>query len=125
MASNYYSFNTIKTRDSYKALGNTEQFKKWRNKVVNLIKQSKKSNYEKLIDDGKNQPNSIYKIFQELGAGKRKSKNCNNIILKNGDSVIDQTDEIANEFNNFFVNIAENIKQPLISSNHEKLSDFC
>lgn len=32
----------IKVRDRFKALGNQEQYKVWRNKVVSLIKQSKK-----------------------------------------------------------------------------------
>ena len=32
---------------------------------------------------------------------------------------------MANEFNNFFVNIASKVKEPTINTNHEKLREFC
>ena len=102
--------DSIKTRDRYKALGNDSQFKIWQHKVVNLIKISKKSNYEKLIEEGKNQLTAIWKIFIELGVGKRKSEKENDVnSIKIGDNEINDPDEIANAFNNYFVNIAENI----------------
>ena len=46
---------------------------------MKLIKESKKLNYEKIIDEGKNQPATIWKMFNELGAGKRKSNSANSI----------------------------------------------
>ena len=61
------TFESIKTRDRFKVLGNTDQYKFWRNKVDNWIKQSKKRHYETLIEEVKNQPTSIWKILNELG----------------------------------------------------------
>ena len=117
---------SIKTRDRFKALGNQEQYKAWRNKVVNLIQQSKKSNYEKLIEDGKNQPTTIWKLFNELKAGKQKNTKENKVnSIKLGNHEIDSPEEIANTFNDFFVNIAENLKEPVPPSDHEKLKNYC
>ena len=116
----------IKVRDRFKALGNQEQYKVWRNKVVSLIKQSKKCNYEKLIEEGKNQPTTIWKIFNELNAGKQKNGSSNKVnSVKLGNSEIYNSDEIANTFNDFFINIAKNLKEPVPLSDHMKLKDYC
>ena len=32
---------------------------------------------------------------------------------------------MANEFNNFVVNIASKVKEPTVNTNHEKLREFC
>ena len=39
--------------------------------------------------------------------------------------MIEDPTEIANAFNNFFVNVASRIKEPVTNSNHDKLKDFC
>ena len=118
--------DSIKTRDHFKAIGDMTQYKIWRNNVVNQIKKAKKNNYEKLIEEGENQPTTIWKIFSELGAGKQKSdsSNCTNSI-KIGDHEIYEPEDMANTFNDFFVNVAENIKEPIDPSNHDKLKDYC
>ena len=118
--------DAIKSRDHFKAIGNNIEFKKWRNKVVKLIKQSKKLNYEKIIEEGKNQPTTIWKMFNELGGGKRKSNSASTInSLKVGNSETDDPAEIANGFNDFFINIADNIKEPTEPTSHEKLKEYC
>ena len=95
----------MKTRDHFKAIGNNFQYKAWQNKVVKLIQQSKKLNYQKLIEDGKNQPTTVWKLFNELGAGKCKSHSSNSSnSLKIGNLETDDPEKIANAFNDFFVN---------------------
>ena len=115
----------MKTRDRHKSLGNDKEYKWWRNKVNKLIKESKKNQYQSFIENNKNKPGSIYKLFQDIGAGKgcRKPSNISS-VEDNGIHIEDPT-EIANTFNKFFVNIAAKIKEPVSFSNHEKLKDFC
>lgn len=118
--------DSIKIRDRFKAIGNKEQYKLWRNKVVNMIKKSKKVNYERLVENSKIQPTTIWKIFKELGASKNKSSKENKVqSIKIGSKEIHDPEEIANSFNDFFINIAENIKEPTPHSNHEKLQEYC
>ena len=64
-------------------------------------------------------------MFNELGAGKRKSNSASTInSLKVGNSETDDPAEIANGFN-IFINIADNIKEPTEPTHHEKLKDYC
>ena len=113
------------SRDRHKALGNDIEYKSWRNKVNKLIKQSKKDQYQTYIENNKNNPESIYKLFQEVGAGKGSSKGSNISSINHNGVHIEDPSELANTFNNFFANVAGKIKEPVTHSNHDKLKDFC
>ena len=65
-------------------------------------------------------------MFNELGASKRKFNSASTInSLKIGNSETYDPAEIANGFNIFFINIADNIKEPTEPTSHEKLKDYC
>ena len=114
--------DSIKTRDRFKAIGNDEQFKIWRNKVRSLIRKSKKSRYETIIEEDRN-PNSIWKLFKVLGASKKSNSN-GNVQIKDDNVLLESSEDISNAFNNFFIQVAESIKEPIVPSNHEKLKEF-
>ena len=115
----------IKCRDRHKSLGNEDDYKTWRNKVIKLINNSKKAQYQRFIENNKGNPSSIYKIFKEVGAGKGRRNQPAATSIKVGDTLIEDPTEMANEFNTFFVNIASKVKEPTINTNHEKLREFC
>ena len=114
----------MKTRDRHKSLDNDHNYKFWRNKVNKMIKQAKKTQYQTYIDNNKDKPGRIYKLFQEVGSRKGCRKTSISSIKNNGIHTEDPRD-IANAFNNFFVNIAAKIKEPVLNQNHEKLKNFC
>ena len=117
--------DAMKTRDRHKSLQNENEYKWWRNKVNKLIKESKKNQYQTYIEKNKDKPGSIYKLFQEVGAGKGSKKPSNiTSVISNGLHIEDPK-EMSNTFNNFFVNIAAKIKEPVAPSNHDKLREFC
>ena len=70
--------DTIKERIKCKFNGNIEDYKQLRNKVSTMIKSAKQSMYKTKLEKGKVNPSSIWKLFIELGAGK-KSKSQENI----------------------------------------------
>lgn len=117
--------DAIKIRDRHKALGNENDYKYWRNKVTHLIRKSKKEKYETFINENKNKPESIFKIFQENGAGKTQCRQTNIGPIKYGNLHLENPSDIANAFNDFFVSVALEIKEPTISCNHERLRYFC
>ena len=84
----------------------------------------KKQQYKALIEENNNKPASMWKIFKELGATKNKSKGMANCFLVDGIEITDSQD-IANEFNRFFVSVASQLKEPNVKPNFETLEKFC
>ena len=62
----------MKERDKCKKTGILELCKTLRNKIFSLIKESKKATYKSKIDEGKNDPRSIWKVFKEFGMSSNK-----------------------------------------------------
>lgn len=116
--------DAIKTRDRHKSINNIEQYKTWRNKVGKMIKQSKKHQFSEILNENANDPSSVWKLFKELGASK-KNNNSNIFSLRINDKIIENSQEIADEFNRFFVTVASKIKEPIVTSNFDKLKLFC
>ena len=58
--------DAMKCKDRHKSLGNENEFKYWRN----MIRKAKQEKYQTYIKTNKGKPGSIYKLFQEVGAGK-------------------------------------------------------
>ena len=118
--------DAMKCRDRHKSLGNENEFKYWRNKVANMIRKAKQEKYQTYIETNKGKPGSIYKLFQEVGAGKdcRNQSEIGSVNTEEG-SYTEDPSEIANMFNDFFVNAASKLKEPINPSNHDKLKEFC
>ena len=62
--------DNIKERNKCKINGNIEDYKQLRNKVSTMIKSAKQSMYKIKLEEGKDNPSSIWKLFRKLGAGK-------------------------------------------------------
>ena len=116
--------DAIKTRDRFKSINNHEEYRVWRNKVSKMIKFSKKQQYSEIINENVNNPSSVWKLFKELGASKRNT-GTSIFSLKVNDKIIENSSEIATEFNRFFVSVASKIKEPIVSSNFDTLKIFC
>ena len=117
--------DAMKCRDRHKSIGNEDEYKLWRNKTIKMIQKAKRIQYQTFLDNNKNNPSSIYKIFQEVGAGKGLRKQSTIGSVKVGDTFIEDSTGIANEFNDFFVNVASKLKEPVTNTDHTKLKEFC
>ena len=115
----------MKCRDRHKSIGNDDDYKFWRNKVIKMIQNAKKVQYQTFIENNKDNPSSIYKIFKEFGAGKCSKRQSIIGSVKVGDTLTEDFTGIANEFNDFFVNVASKLKEPVTNTNHVKLKEFC
>ena len=76
------------------------------------------------MNENANNPASVWKLFKEIGASKRKGS-ADIFSLKTSDNVTENPKDIANEFNKFFVTVASKIKEPIETSNFDKLQKFC
>ena len=114
----------MKERDKYKINGKMNEYRLLRNKLTTMIDKAKKVMYQTKIEEGQNDPKSIWKIFQQFGASSKKGSAENILGIKHGEHVITHEKLIADHFNEFFINVASDLKQPLKPSNFEKLNSF-
>ena len=65
----------MKDRDKLKKQGRFAENKVLRNRIASLIQDSKSATYKNKIEEGKEDPKSIWKIFKEFGASNKKTDN--------------------------------------------------
>ena len=95
-----------------------------RNKVTNLINIAKKKTYQSKIEEGRSDPRTIWKLFKEFGIKSKGNDGENNFAIKSENDMITNESDLAEHFNNYFVNVASNLKEPIVNSEFERLNTF-
>ena len=114
----------IKERDKCKVNGKIDEYRILRNKVSMMIDSAKKETYQTKVEEGKDDPRSIWKLFKQFGACKKGSTKVNNFELNMNNETISNDLDIANVFNDYFVNIPSKLKEPIQPSEFKLLQNF-
>ena len=114
----------IKERDKCKVNGKMDEYRYLRNRVSTMIDTAKKDTYQTKLEEGKHDPRSIWKLFKQFGIGKKGSSKVNNFEIKMDDDIISNDLDIANVFNDYFVNIPSKLREPIQDSDFTVLQDF-
>ena len=85
-------------------------YKLWRNMVVDPIRKAKQNYYHSLFNECQGNSSKIWKLFKDITS--RKDNNIISSICVNGQKIQSQLD-IVNKFNQYFVNVAESVKSAL------------
>lgn len=85
-----------------------KQYKVYKNKLTCIMRQAKKDYYNKMLNENKNNLKSTLKILNNVIGNKSVSTKLPNYFT-NGNDVIKNMNEVANEFNSFFVSIGPNL----------------
>ena len=101
-----------------------ENYKLLRNKVSTLINISKRKIYQVQIEESKENPRTIWKLFRKFGASCKKQPTENIIGVKVNDNFTSNEKKIVDIFNTYFVNVASNLKEPIQISAFENLRNF-
>ena len=64
----------IKERNKCKVSGKMDEYRLLRNRVSKMIDSAKNETYQMKIEEGKNDPRSVWKLFQQFGTKKGKFK---------------------------------------------------
>ena len=116
--------DNIKERNKCKLNGDQDGYVFFRNKVSSMIKTAKNNMYRAKIEKGKDDPRTIWKIFKEFGASrKRATSEMINGLKENGQHISDDK-EMANLFNKYFVNIAAQLKGPVEKPDFKHIKEF-
>ena len=104
-----------------------EAYNKFRNKITTAIRKTKESYYNKLFTKNMKDTKATWKLINKMCTNSTKKSSIANISVDN--SVYDEPSDIAEQFNRFFVNIAENLSRELPTTNespytHIKTNEF-
>ena len=77
-----------------KKQGMFHEYKVMRNTVSDLIQESKRSSYKSKIEQGQDDPRSIWRIFKELGASNKTSSDDEYFSIKQGETIISGETEL-------------------------------
>ena len=114
----------IEERDKCKLSGKIDEYRMLRNKVSTMIDKAKKETYQTKVEEGKGDPRSIWKLFKQFGTSKKGTSKVNNFEIKTKNDIISDDLDIANVFNDYFVNIPSKLKEPIQPSEFKLLHDF-
>ena len=90
-----------------------ESFKKYRNQIINLLRVSKQTRYNKYFEENKNNCRAIWIGINEVICPKNKKKlNSPNSLINEGKTITNPK-IIAERFNKFFIKIGTNIQNKL------------
>ena len=92
-------------------------YKTVRNKLTHLLNMSKRNYYKNLFSTSKSDPKALWKNIEKIIKFKKpKSTNIN--LIEHEDKLITSPEEIVNTFNNYFVNVGNNLSKSLPVNNN-------
>ena len=89
-----------------------QRYKYYRDMLNRLIRKSKSNYYKDYFENCRNNAKKTWKGINDL-LGKTSKKNSSGISIKIGNSIIDNQKTVANNFNEFFTGIAQNLVNKL------------
>lgn len=103
----YRKFIHSRTQDA------ESKYKTYKNKLVNIIRNSKKDYYTKLLIQHRQNIQGTWKVLNDLIH--KKYSNTDSVNYFNKDNyTIRRTEEIVNEFSDYFVNIGNNLAKKIV-----------
>ena len=112
----------IKTKNKQQKLIKHESYKKCRNKIIELIRQSKQTYYPRYFEQNKKDSKTIWQGIHEI-ISSRKNNSGNVSAIISDDNTITNPIEVAQNFNHFFTSIGTNL-QKKIPPTKKKFTDY-
>ena len=107
--------NLYKKSLKYPSPLNITKYKKYKNKLIHLLKTSKRNFYDTKFDNAKSNLKETWKILNEI-INKRKTRSkMPSSFVHNDQQIIDPL-EIANKFNEYFTNVGPSLAEKLPTS---------
>ena len=98
----------IKAKNKQQKLIKHKSYKKYRNKTIELIRQSKQPYYQYHFEQNKKDSKTIWQGINEIISSRKNKKGGNISAIIADDSTITDPIEIAENFNNFFTSVGTN-----------------
>ena len=95
----------MKERDKFKINGKMDEYRTLRNKISSMIANAKNEMYQNKLEEGQNDPRTIWKIFRQFGACNKKGPTESYLGIKVNENFVTNEQVVADLFNEFFVNV--------------------
>jgi exonuclease III len=102
---------------------NEIKYKNYKNKLNSLIKIAERKHYQDLLEDNKHDMKKSWKVLKEV-IGNDSSNSSANSEIKINNSISNDSYEIANSFNEYFVNIASTLSKNIPVVENKLPTDF-
>ena len=116
---NQLYIKSIKT----KLKSDDDKYKTYKNKLTKIIKTAEKLYYSRILEEQKNNIKGTWRILNQAIKGVSTPKNIPDVFVDNNTEIKDKK-EIANGFNNFFVNVGPNLAKEIQTPSNVKMSDY-
>ncbi len=90
------------------------KYKIYTNKLISIIRSSKKNYYNKLLDKHKNNIQSTWKVLNSIIKKNTGKIDYPNYFVNDDKLSINKINDIVNEFNEYFVNIGSNLAKVIV-----------
>ncbi len=90
------------------------KYKIYKNKLISIIRSSKKDYYNKLLDKHKNNIQSTWKVLNSIIKKNTGKIDYPNYLVNDDKLSINKMNDIVNEFNEYFVNIGSNLAKVIV-----------
>lgn len=100
-----------------------KKYKVYKNKLTNKLRQAKKEHYNTIIQENKNNIKGTWNILNSVMGNKCRTTDLPNYFIKDN-KVIKNMNEVANEFNSFFVNVGPNLANDIIKNHGQTESGW-
>ena len=95
----------------------------YKNKLTSIIRYSEKSHYNKLLENHKNDIKGTWKILNSIiKKGNLTTSNYPEVFINDGKYVKSSKQDIANGFNDFFVNVGPKLAKNI--AKHENVNIY-
>ena len=101
----------IKTKSKQQKLSKHNSYKKYRNKITELLRISRQTYYQKYFEKNKKNSKRIWQGIHEIISFRKSKKDSSISTAIVDDNTITAPTEMAENFNNFFTSIGKNLKK--------------
>ena len=101
---------------------NEQRYKKYKNKLISVLRMSKQEYYTKILNKHKNSIKETWNILRNVTGSSTANTFPNSFVIDN--KLISNKNDIVNDFNNFFTNIGPDLAKNISNTSNKHFIDY-
>ena len=101
---------------------NEQRYKKYKNKLISVLRMSKQEYYTKILNKHKKNINETWNILRNVTGSSTANTFQNSFVINN--KLISNKNDIVNDFNNFITNIGPDLAKNISNTSIRHFTDY-